>query len=104
MTPQELFDKMPETFNPAKAAGVDVTVQIDLTGDNGGTWSVKIAGGKCTVDKAASESPNLTITMDAADYMAMVKGELPAMNAFMQGKIKLQGDMGLAMKFQGMFN
>ena len=103
-TPQELFDMMPAAFNPEKAGDVNKTVVIDLTGDNGGTWTVKVADGKCTVDNGGSDTADLTITMTADDYMAMRRGELQAMNAFMQGKIKLQGDMGLAMKFDGWFS
>ncbi len=103
-TPQELFKKLPAAFNIEKAAGVNAVVQIDLTGDEGGTWAVTMADGKCTVDNAAADDPTLTLTMAAADYMAMVGGELNPMNAFMQGKIKLKGDMGLAMKFQNLFD
>lgn len=103
-TPQKLFEMMPKAFNVEKAAGVNAVVQIDLTGDEGGTWAVKIADGQCTVDNAPADDPSLTLTMAAGDYMAMVGGELNPMNAFMQGKVKLKGDMGLAMKFQNLFN
>lgn len=103
-TPQDLFDMMPTSFNPEKAGDVNKTVVIELTGDGGGTWTVKVADGKCAVDAAAADASDLTITMTAEDYMAMRRGELQAMNAFMQGKIKLQGDMGLAMKFDGWFS
>ncbi len=103
-TPQELFDMMPAAFNPEKAGDVNKTVVIELTGDNGGTWTVKVADGKCAVDAGAADAADLTITMAADDYLAMRRGELQAMNAFMQGKIKLQGDMGLAMKFDGWFS
>ena len=101
---KELFERMPSTLDLEKAAGVDVTVQFDLSGEGGGTWAVTVKDGKCTVNEAAAESPSLTISMDANDYSAMIAGDLQPMAAFMQGKIKMQGDMGLAMKFQGLFN
>lgn len=104
MDPKQLFEKMPAAFVAEKAAGVNAVIQINLTGDKGGTWSVNIADGQCTVDEVPAESPSMALTMDAGDYTAMVGGKLPPMTAFMQGKIKLQGDMGLAMKFQNMFN
>lgn len=104
LTAKKLFESMPGNLNVEKAAGVDVTVQFDLSGDNGGTWAVTVADGKCNVTEAAADSPDLTISMDADDYVAMINGDLQPMAAFMQGKIKLQGDMGLAMKFQGLFN
>ncbi len=103
MKPQDLFDKMPAAFVPEKAQGVNATVQIDLSGEDGGTWVVNIADGKATVTTEAVENPTMTLAMDAQDYMDMVTGKLNPMNAFMQGKVKLKGDMGLAMKFQNMF-
>jgi putative sterol carrier protein len=42
--------------------------------------------------------------MEARDYVALTRGEANPMNLFMSGKIKLQGDMTLAMKFQEMFD
>ncbi len=103
MKPQDLFAKMPAAFDPSRAEGVNATVQIDLTGENGGTWVVNIAAGKVNVTQTPVDNPTLTLTMDATDYTDMVTGKLNPMNAFMGGKIKLQGDMGLAMKFQSMF-
>lgn len=103
MNPQDLFDKMPAAFNPAAAEGVEAVIQINLTGDQGGTWVINIADGKVDVSKDPVEDPTMALTMDATDYTDMVSGKLNPMNAFMQGKIKLAGDMGLAMKFQNMF-
>ena len=103
MKPQDLFDKMPAAFVPEKAQGVNATVQIELSGEDGGTWVVNIADGKVAVTREPMENPTMTLAMDAQDYMDMVSGKLNPMNAFMQGKVKLKGDMGLAMKFQNMF-
>ncbi len=103
MKPQDLFDKMPAAFDPSRAEGVTATIQIDLTGDDGGTWLINIADGAVQVTQETIDDPTMKLTMGAQDYMDMVSGKLNPMNAFMQGKIKLQGDMGLAMKFQNMF-
>jgi putative sterol carrier protein len=42
--------------------------------------------------------------MEASDYVALVNGEANPMNLFMAGKIKVEGDITLAMKFQEMFD
>ncbi len=102
--PQQIFDAMPSRFNAAAAAGVNATYQFDLTGDNGGTWQVAVGGGSCTVSQGAGNpSPNITITMSASDYVDMVSGKLNAQMAFMGGKLKIKGDMSLALKMQQLF-
>jgi putative sterol carrier protein len=47
-------------------------------------------------------APNLTLIASAADYLAIVNGDLDAMSAFMQGKVQAKGDMALALKMQNM--
>ncbi len=102
-TASEAFALMEENFDASKAAGVDGSIQMELTGEGGGTWAVKISGGAIDVVEGGVESPTTTLTMSADDFVGMVNGNVNAMAAFMQGRIKLQGDMGLAMKFQSLF-
>ncbi|MGC8901636.1 MAG: SCP2 sterol-binding domain-containing protein [bacterium] len=47
-----------------------------------------------------TEIPTTTISMKASEYAAMLKGQLNPVTAFMSGKLKITGDMGLAMKLQ----
>jgi putative sterol carrier protein len=99
----EAFALIQENFDASKAAGIDATIQLDLTGEGGGTWALKIKEGQCEVIEGGVDAPTTTLTMSAQDYVGMLNGEINAMAAFMQGKIKLQGDMGLAIKFQNIF-
>jgi putative sterol carrier protein len=45
----------------------------------------------------------MTLTADSSDYVKIFTGELDGMQAFMQGKIILGGDLNLAMKLMQMF-
>src|SRR5438067_2146425 len=47
--------------------------------------------------------PNLTLLADANDWVKSMTGQMDATAAFMQGKLKIKGDMGLAIKMQSMF-
>jgi putative sterol carrier protein len=102
-TASELFEKMPGNFKPEVAGDLDAVIQFDLTGHGGGTWTATIAHGKCEVSQGPAEDPTLTLTMDAGEYLAMCRGELNAVSAFMRQKIKIRGDVGLAMKLQSLF-
>jgi putative sterol carrier protein len=102
-SPQEAFSRIEENFDAGKAAGVTGSVLMDLTGEGGGQWTIEIADGAFELIEGAIESPTTTLTMSAEDYVGLANGTVNAMAAFMQGKIKLQGDMGLAMKFQSIF-
>jgi putative sterol carrier protein len=100
----EAFALMGDRFDANKAAGVNGTIQMVLTGEGGGTWGIKIADGSFEVVEGSVDSPTTTLTMTGDDFVGLVNGTVNAMAAFMQGKIKLQGDMGLAMKFQSIFS
>ena len=102
-TVKDTFDAMAGRFQPSKAAGVNATVQYDITGDQGGTWNAVIKDGACQVNSGAAASPNLTITMSSQDWLDMTSGKLSGQMAFMSGKLKLKGDMGLAMKIGSIF-
>ena len=45
----------------------------------------------------------MTVKASADDWHAVATGQLNAMQAFMTGKLKILGDMGLAMKMQTIF-
>jgi putative sterol carrier protein len=102
-TVKESFDAMPSRFKPDRAQGVKATIQYDITGQGGGTYHVDIADGKCAMQEGPAATPNLTLTMTAPDWIDMVSGKLNGQMAFMSGKLKIKGDMGLAMKLAGMF-
>lgn len=102
-TVKETFDAMSSRFRADKAAGVNATIQYDITGDQGGSWNAVIKDGACTVNSGAAATPNLTLTMSQQDWLDMVTGKLSGQMAFMSGKLKLKGDMGLAMKVGGLF-
>lgn len=102
-TVKETFDAMAGRFRAEKAAGVNATIQYDITGDQGGTWNAVIKDGACTVVSGAAAAPSLTLSMSSQDWLDMVGGKLSGQMAFMSGKLKLKGDMGLAMKIGGLF-
>ncbi|MBN2472870.1 MAG: SCP2 sterol-binding domain-containing protein [Anaerolineae bacterium] len=96
--------RMPELFLPEKAAGLNTIIQLDLSGENGGSWWIRIADGQCEIQEGQADSPQMTLKSTADDLYAVLSGEANAISSFMQGKIKVQGDMALALKMQTMFD
>jgi acyl dehydratase/putative sterol carrier protein len=88
-----IFEKMPGIFNAEAAKGVDATFQFNISGEGGGDWYAEIKGGACKVEAGVHPNPTTTIKMDAADFVDMINGKLPAMQAFTSGKLKIGGDI-----------
>ena len=100
-TPKEFFEKvLPSRFSPNKAAGIDVIVQINITGPNGGAWTGMIKDQKLELKQGAHPSPTLTIGMAEKDFMDIVNGKLSGEKAFLTGKLQLKGNLALALKLR----
>jgi putative sterol carrier protein len=103
-TVQESFAAMPGRFRPDKASGTSAVIQYDISGDGGGTWNAVIKDGACTVNQGSAATPNLTLSISAQDWLDMLSGKQSGQMLFMSGKLKVKGDMGLAMKLGSMFS
>jgi 3-hydroxy-3-methylglutaryl CoA synthase/NAD(P)-dependent dehydrogenase (short-subunit alcohol dehydrogenase family)/putative sterol carrier protein len=90
---QGIFDKMVDSFKADAASGVDVIFQFNISGSGGGEWYCVIKDSTCTVEKGAHEKPVCTIKMADGDFLAMMGGKLPAMQAFTSGKLLIEGDV-----------
>ncbi len=97
------FDQVVEKVDKDKVQGMNAVYQFNITGDGGGEWNVGLADGAVTAGAGTADSPSITLTMDAADFMDLIAGKLNGQTAFLTGKLKIQGDMTLAMKLQSVF-
>jgi putative sterol carrier protein len=100
---KEIFTKMPEVFNPSAAQGLDAVFQFEITGDDGGNWSVIIKDGTCQVQEGTHESPSVTLTMSGETWLGMVNKEINGIQAFMNGQLKASGDIMLAQRIEQLF-
>jgi 3-hydroxyacyl-CoA dehydrogenase/3a,7a,12a-trihydroxy-5b-cholest-24-enoyl-CoA hydratase len=101
VTPRDFLEKvLPKRFNASKAAGIDVIVQVSITGDNGGNWSVTIKDQKLEAKEETTSSPTLSITMAEKDFVDLINGRISAEKAFFTGKIQFKGNIGLALKLK----
>ena len=104
ITPDDFYLKwIPEqtAANPEQAkktADINATIQFVLTGDGGGDYYIEFSGGEIKTGKGKADSPRLTITQSVNDWREINAGKLNPQMAFMSGKLKVSGDMSLAMK------
>ena len=60
------------------------------------------SGDKNTVSNDDKEA-DCSINVAKEDFEDLMSGDLDSMSAFMGGKLKIDGDMGVAMKLSGLF-
>jgi len=101
-TPKDFFEKtLPERFKPEKAAGLDVTVQLYLTGSSdGGDWVITLKGQKIQATQGTTPEPTLTLKTSESDFMDLVNGKLSAEKAFFTGKVNFKGNITTALKLR----
>ncbi len=82
-------------------SGLDATLKFDF-GDDG----VIYLDGSSTPNTVTNEDKDADCTMKISkeNFLAMVGGELDGTTAFMMGKLKIEGNMGVAMKLQSVLN
>jgi putative sterol carrier protein len=102
-TIESLISMIPKTLPGAKAKQANTIIQLNVTGSQAGQWNVVVKDGNVNVSKGTHPSPELTVTADTADVLAVAEGKMDPMAAFMQGKAKVQGDMSEAMELARLF-
>ncbi|XP_046905895.1 sterol carrier protein 2b [Hypomesus transpacificus] len=73
-------------------------------GPNGeeAVWFVDVKNGKGCVHNDTAKKADCTISMSDADLLALMTGKMNPQTAFFQGKLKITGNMGMAMKLQSL--
>jgi putative sterol carrier protein len=103
ITVKEMVYNHEKAFRPEVAEGVNAVIQYRLTGEEGGEYIITIKDGKCTVAEGIAENPTMTLTADGRDFGDVLLGKANGMQYFMMGKLKLAGDLNLAMKLTTFF-
>jgi putative sterol carrier protein len=94
MTFQELNDGVTKAAQDAPNMGKSIKLQLDE-----GNIYIDMTGDEAKVSNEDKEADTVIITtVDVIDQLR--SGKLNPMMAMMGGKVKVKGDMGLAMKLQ----
>ena len=102
---EKVFDGMSGSFNPEKAAGQQAVVQYEITAPDGNhEYAMRIADGRCEIDKGQAESPRVSLRLGLADFLRLITGAANGMQLFMTGKLKVSGDLFFAQTYQSWFD
>lgn len=81
--------------DPSRLAGMNCVFQFKVGGEG---YHVDVADGKPVVAQGDAASPDCVVTVAENDFLDLLTGKLNGQMAFMMGKLKVAGDMGLALK------
>ena len=102
---EKVFAGMSESFSPEKAAGQQAVVQYEITAPDGShEYAMRIADGRCEIDKGRAESPRVSLRIGLADFLRLITGAANGMQLFMTGKLKVSGDLFFAQTYQSWFD
>ncbi len=88
----------------ANLDGFNALYQFNLSGDDGGNWVIELTDETREVRTGEDDNAQCVINMSSGDFMSMIDGSLNPQMAFMTGRLRVKGDMGLALKLQSILS
>ena len=79
---------------------ITATVQFNLTGPGGSIWYLVSDKGSSSRHEGTIDNPNVTMTVSAKDWAAIQRGEMDRIQAWMGGKLQIDGDMALLLQLE----
>jgi alkyl sulfatase BDS1-like metallo-beta-lactamase superfamily hydrolase len=103
---QEVFRAMPGQLSREAAAAEPLVVDWRITdrpegGDD--RWQVTIADGRCQVARDGDQETHATLTIGPVDFVKLVSGTATGPELFMTGRLRIEGDLLVAARLDGMF-
>lgn len=99
----ETFRLIQGELNKEMVKSTQGVFQFELSGDEGGTWylDLKTSSGSAGFGKPPAAA-DVVMSMSSGDFVKMFTGKLKPTMAFMSGKLRIKGNMALAVKLEKM--
>ncbi|XP_023127173.1 hydroxysteroid dehydrogenase-like protein 2 [Amphiprion ocellaris] len=96
---ESTFDTIKGVINEDVVKATQAIYQFDLSGEHSGVWFLDLKSGSGSAGQGQPPiKPDVVMTMDSSDFSKMFSGKLKPTMAFMSGKLRIKGDMSLAIK------
>ena len=102
-TVKEFFQLLPGRLDSNAAEDLDAVYQFDLSGAQGGQYILTICRGACQIAEGMHADPHVVLSMAGEDCMKILRGQLSGTAVAMSGRLKISGDIGLAMQLRALF-
>lgn len=96
------FKQLLTSFRPEYTNNKNLSFTFKIINAEPEHYTLVIKDNKASLEGEV-DNPNLTVIMDYETYDNIQSGKLNSQMAFMQGKLKIKGDMNLAMDMQKIF-
>jgi putative sterol carrier protein len=101
MDVKEFFAELERTVDPDRIAGIDHSYLFDIKGE--GRWLVEVRDGKLTVTEDPPGGADVEFATSAETFERLANRTQNPMMAYMTGKLKVSGDLDVALELQKIF-
>jgi putative sterol carrier protein len=90
---------MPQYFRDTEAGDLSFTTLFELSGKDGGVWTMTVDGGRCRVEPTATSDADLTVRCPAHVFLGIHQGTVSPVLALLTGRVRLRGQRRLFLAF-----
>lgn len=103
MSLEEIWTEIDRTANENSdlIKELNASYSFDITGNESGQYGLSFQDGVATVSENGLEDADCSLTMNIKNFKKLLQGNLNSATAFMTGRLKVKGDIGLALKLEG---
>ena len=102
MTYEEIFSAAKEQFMKSDVSGFNnfLAVQVDIIGEGEGAFYIALKDRKLTVEPYEYYDRHVKLIATGEDFLKIADGSMNAVMAYTTGKLKIEGDLGMALELQ----